>query len=133
MSDEGQAEDPNSTAESTSEITAGSSPLNTLERYWGDIREHEFGAAYEYLAPGIAAGLSKSQFIQSEEKAGIQTAQFEGEVAHEEPAAAEVQVTSLVTHDGEFGCREWTGVYGLTREHDKWSIVRASILPHPCQ
>lgn len=133
MSGEQQTEEEDgSAATSSSEASAGTSPLNTLGRYWSDVKEHSFGAAYEYLAPGAAAGLTKSQFIQSEEKAGIRDAQFEGEVAHEAGDTAEVRVTSLVTQDNEFGCREWAGDYGLTREQGKWLIVRASITPHSC-
>jgi len=131
---EDQTEGQNGTSsESTSQATTVSGPLNTLGRYWSDIREHAFGEAYEYLVPGAAAGLSKSQFIQSEEKTGIQNARFEGEVADEENGiSAEVRVTSLVTHDTEFGCRAWVGTYDLTRGHGKWLIARASITPHSC-
>jgi hypothetical protein len=111
--------------------SASSEALVTLNRYWSDIRDHGFAAAYGYLAPG-AAGKSESQFIASEEEAGVRNAQFHGNVVTSTGSSATVAVESLRTEDSQFGCRHWTGTYTLGRNGGGWLIQRAQLTPHSC-
>jgi hypothetical protein len=105
--------------------------LDTVNKYWSDVRDHSFGEAYGYLGPG-AAGKSESQFISSEEQAGITNAQFHGTVTNETSSSATVNVDSLTTEDAQFGCRRWNGTCTLVRESGSWRIQKAAITPHSC-
>jgi hypothetical protein len=111
--------------------SASGEALDTLNKYWLDIRDHGFAEAYGYLAPG-SAGKSESQFIASEEEAGIKNAQFRGTVTGTYGSTASVSVGSLITEDAQFGCRSWTGTYSLVRESGEWRIQRAALTPHSC-
>lgn len=122
-----QSEEP----EPANNNSASSEALGTLDKYWSYIRDHGFAQAYSYLAPG-AAGLSESQFIASEEHAGIENAQFHGNVAEATADSATVNVQSLITNDAQFGCRTWSGSYSLTRDSGGWRIERAALTPHSC-
>jgi hypothetical protein len=111
--------------------SASGEALDTLNKYWSDIRDHGFAEAYGYLGPG-AAGKSESQFISSEEQAGVKNAQFHGTVTNETGSTATVNVDSLTTEDSEFGCRRWNGTYTLSREDGSWRIQKAALTPHSC-
>jgi hypothetical protein len=117
--------------ESPSSAPQSGEALDTLNKYWSSIRDHGFATAYGYLAPG-AAGKSESQFISSEEEAGIKNAQFHGTVTHESGSTASVSVQSLITEDAQFGCRSWSGTYALAQESGAWRIQRATLTPHSC-
>jgi hypothetical protein len=106
-------------------------PLEALNHYWADIRDHGFSSAYGYLAPS-AKTLSESQFVGSENRANIENAQFHGRVTAESGGTASVDVVSLVTHDAEYGCRSWSGSYTLAEEGGRWRIARAAISPRSC-
>jgi hypothetical protein len=118
-------------SESPSSGSQSSEPLDTLNKYWSSVRDHGFATAYGYLSPG-AAGKSESEFISSEEEAGIKNAQFHGTVTHESGSTASVSVQSLVTEDTQFGCRRWSGTYALVQESGAWRIQRAALTPHSC-
>jgi hypothetical protein len=114
-----------------SAASASVKPLEALNHYWADVRDHGFSEAYNYLAPS-ARSLSESQFVASERKSGIEDAQFDGSVTSSEGDTAYVAVVSLVTHDAEFGCRSWGGSYTMVEEDGNWRIARASISPRSC-
>jgi hypothetical protein len=118
-------------SESPSSASQSSEAVDTLNKYWSSVRDHGFATAYGYLAPG-AAGKSESEFIASEEEAGIKNAQFHGTVTHESGSAASVSVQSLITEDAQFGCRSWSGTYTLVQESGVWQIQRAALTPHSC-
>jgi hypothetical protein len=117
--------------ESPSSGPSSGDPLETLNTYWSDVRDHGFATAYSYLAPG-AAGQSESEFVSGEQRAGISNAQFHGTVTSNSGSTATVTVDSLVTEDAQFGCRRWSGSYTLTKESGEWRISRAAITPHGC-
>jgi hypothetical protein len=120
-----------SAIETATTSTPGSESLEALERYWADIRAHNYGGAYTYLAPG-ASGLSESEFISSEQHAGIQHVEFHGQTGASSSSTATIEVTSLITHDQQFGCRIWSGSYDMTNQNDAWLIKNASLTPRPC-
>jgi hypothetical protein len=120
-----------SESESPSSGTTSGDPLETLNRYWSDVRDHGFATAYSYLAPG-AAGQSESQFVSGEQRAHISNTQFHGTVTSNSGSTATVTVDSLITEDAQFGCRSWSGTYTLTQESGEWRISRAAITPHGC-
>ena len=105
--------------------------LLALNHYWSAIRDHGFSAAYGYLAPGMA-GMTEAQFVASEEQANIADAQFHGGVTASSGSSATIQVVSLVTHDGQFGCRAWSGSYQMTHEGGHWRIAHAALTPSSC-
>ncbi|MGA2165788.1 MAG: DUF2510 domain-containing protein [Solirubrobacteraceae bacterium] len=111
--------------------TPGSESLEALERYWADIGAHNYSGAYTYLAPG-ASGLSESEFISSEQHAGIQHVEFHGQTGASSSSTATIEVASLITHDQQFGCRIWSGSYETTNQNDAWLIKKASLTPRPC-
>jgi hypothetical protein len=122
---------PTATTATTPAASNSSEALGALERYWEDIGEHNYTGAYIYLAPG-ASGLSESEFISSEQHAGIQDAAFHGRVLSSSDSGAKIEVVSLVTHDQQFGCRDWSGSYEMTDQSDMWLIEKAVITPRPC-
>lgn len=115
-----------------SSTSSASDPLEALNKYWSDIRDHGFATAYAYLTPGAAAGKTESQFIASEEEAGIKNAQFHGKVSESTGSTATIAVESLITEDAQFGCRRWSGRYTLTNENGGWRIQRADLTPRSC-
>lgn len=117
---------------SKSETSTSGDPLETLNRYWSDIRDHAFATAYGYLASGAAAGQPESVFVSGEQRAHISNAQFHGTVTSNSGSTATVGVDSLVTEDAQFGCRSWSGTYTLSHESGEWRISRAAITPHGC-
>jgi hypothetical protein len=104
--------------------------LVALRSYWADINETRFAAAFQFLAP--QAGQTESQFIAGEHQAGILSAAFSGRVESQAGAQATVDVQSLITHDREFGCRSWTGLYQLAKSDGQWQIEKAVITPTSC-
>lgn len=116
----------------SSPSSSSSEPLETLNKYWSDIRDHGFGEAFGYLAPAAAAGKTKSQFIASETEAGIKNVQFHGKVSEATGSTATLEVESLTTEDAQFGCRRWSGSYTLTNENGGWRIQRAELTPRSC-
>jgi hypothetical protein len=43
-----------------------------------------------------------------------------------------VDVASLKTVDGQYGCRTWTGSYQMTLQGNQWLIERSNITPQAC-
>jgi hypothetical protein len=76
--------------------------------------------------------LSESEFISSEQHAGIQHVEFNGQTGASSSSTATIEVTSLITHDQQFGCRIWSGSYEMTNQNDAWLIKKASLTPRPC-
>ena len=106
-------------------------PLQTVEHYWRDINAGKYGAAFRYLKPGsIPQG--QAQFVSDEQQAGIEKVDFSGQLSARTAASATVAVTSLTTRDAQFGCRDWTGSYQLSKDGAHWLIDRASIAPSQC-
>jgi hypothetical protein len=134
-SDHGGERPGNSEADQNAEASAASatrlSPLEALNHYWADVRDHGFSEAYKYLAPS-ARTLSESQFVASERKASIENVQFEGTTTSDADGSADIAIVSLVTHDAEFGCRSWSGSYTMVEEGSAWRIARAAITPQSC-
>jgi hypothetical protein len=123
---------PTSTETATTSSTTNQPPLETLERYWDDVGAHNYTGAYSHLAPG-ASGLSESEFISSEQRAGIQHVEFHGQLGESSGSgSATINVVSLVTHDEQFGCRVWSGSYQMTEESGSWRIEKAALTPRPC-
>ena len=121
-----------SSATSTT-TTPGPDPtlaLDALDNYWNDISVGDYAAAYSYLAPG-ALNLTQAQFIASEQQANIRSVQFSGVLASSSGSSAAVDVTSLVTVDGQYGCRTWSGSYQMTYQ-GQWLIARSNISPQSC-
>ena len=103
-------------------------PLQTVEHDWRDINAGKYGAAFRYLKPGsIPQG--RAQFVSDEQQAGIEKVDFSGQLSARTAASATVAVTSLTTQDAQFGCRDWTGSYQLSKDGAHWLIDRASIAP----
>jgi hypothetical protein len=123
------ASSPKEGGESTG--TSSGSPLDTLNNYWSDIRDHGFSNAYNLLAPG-AVSEGESQFVANEQKTHIENAKFHGEIASRSGSSATVTVLSLVTHDQEFGCRTWSGSYTMSNEGGSWRIEHAALSPQSC-
>jgi zinc-ribbon domain len=124
----------NENATSTAATPSGANePLEALKRYWDDIGSHDFSGAYGYLAPG-AVSLNESEFVSSEERAGIQHVEFHGQAKEgsSSTTSATIEVVSLITHDTQFGCRVWSGSYQMTDESGSWHIEKASLTPRPC-
>ncbi len=121
-----------STATQSSTAPATSEPLEALERYWADIGSQNYNGAYTYLAAGAAGGLSESEFVSSERRAGIQHVEFRGQVGASSSSTATIEVVSLVTHDQQFGCRVWSGSYEMTDQSGSWEIEKASLTPRSC-
>jgi hypothetical protein len=126
-----------STATSTASSAATSvSPgpagaVAALDSYWNDISVGAYAAAYGYLAPG-ALNLTQAQFVASEQQADIQSVEFTGSLGASSGSSATVDVASLVTIDGQYGCRTWTGSYQMTLQGDQWLIERSNITPQAC-
>jgi hypothetical protein len=111
--------------------TASVSPLDALNTYWSDIRDHSFSAAYHLLASG-AVSEGESQFVANEQNTHIHNAQFRGEITSRSSSTATVSVLSLATHDEEFGCRTWSGSYTMSYEGGNWRIEHAALSPQSC-
>jgi hypothetical protein len=126
-----EQQETSSTVGQAPQASATPAPLQALDGYWTDIRAHDFSGAYRYLAPG-AIGLSESQFVASEREARVESVRFSGEVESNSGASVTVEVTSLVTHDAQFGCRTWTGSYTMEEVGGGWRIARAELSPQPC-
>jgi hypothetical protein len=126
-----EQQETSSTAGPAPQTSATPAPLQALDSYWADIRAHHFSGAYRYLAPG-AIELSESQFVASEREARIESVRFSGEVTSNSGTSATVQVTSMVTHDAQFGCRTWTGSYTMEEPGGGWHIAHADLSPQPC-
>jgi len=126
-----------STASSTASSTAtsvGPGPagaVDALDSYWNDIGAGEYAAAYGYLAPG-ALNLTQAQFVASEQQANIQSVEFSGSLSASSGSSATVDVASLKTVDGQYGCRTWTGSYQMTLQGNQWLIERSNITPQAC-
>ncbi|MGA2012473.1 MAG: hypothetical protein ABSH51_18365 [Solirubrobacteraceae bacterium] len=106
-------------------------PLTVVDSYWFAIDAHDFARAYGYVLPGLIG--SEGAFANSEAQEGIESVAFSGRVSRLSGATATVGVTSLVTHDHEFGCRTWSGTYGMVRRAAGWLIASADITPAPCR
>jgi hypothetical protein len=96
-----------------------------------DIGAGEYAAAYGYLAPG-ALNLTQAQFVASEQQANIQSVEFTGSLGASSGSSATVDVASLKTVDGQYGCRTWTGSYQMTLQGNQWLIERSNITPQAC-
>ena len=122
-----------STASSTA-TSVGPGPagaVDALDSYWNDISAGEYAAAYGYLAPG-ALNLTQAQFVASEQQAHIQSVEFTGSLSASSGSSATVDVASLKTVDGQYGCRTWTGSYQMTLQGNQWLIERSNITPQAC-
>jgi hypothetical protein len=104
--------------------------LAAINRYWGDVRAHDFAKAYAYLVAGAVE--SESQFVANERRARITSVQFNGEVTSSSEATATVGIVSLITRDAQYGCRSWTGSYEMTNGGSGWQIARANLSPKSC-
>ena len=106
-------------------------PVAAIKAYWADIGTHRFGPAYFYLAPG-SLSQTQAQFVAGEQQSKIISVSFSGQVTSESAADATVEVNSLITHDHQFGCRSWSGVYQMVSNEGQWQIQKASITPTSC-
>jgi heat shock protein HslJ len=57
-----------------------------------------------------------ADFASEEQQAQIESVSFQGHLASGSSSAARVDVDSLTTIDGQYGCRTWSGAYQLTRQ-----------------
>lgn len=123
------------TPERASSTDAGSSRgariLAALQKYWADIRTHDFVAAFGYLVPG-AVDLTEGEFISEQKRLGVKSASFKGAVSASTSQSATVGVVSLLTRDREHGCRTWSGSYALVVEDGFWRILREALTPRRC-
>jgi hypothetical protein len=117
-------------ADAPGPATAG--PISDLTDYWSEIASHRFAAAYADLAPG-AINQSEQAYIAGEQSSRVEGASFTGHVVADDGSSAAVEVDALVTHDGTYGCRDWTGSYAMTNQEGRWVIQRANISPHACE
>ena len=106
-------------------------PLAVLESYWSAIQAHGFAVAYGYLVPGTISQ-TEPAFVAFEQHEGIENVEFHGTVTAMSPTSATVAVDSLVTNDHQFGCRTWSGSYGLRHGSSGWRIASANITHKPC-
>jgi hypothetical protein len=106
-------------------------PLRTVQLYWRDIGAQNYRAAYRFLASGSVTQTA-ADFVSAERQAQIQSVSFQGSLASASTSAATVDVNSLITTDGQYGCRKWSGAYHLTRRAGTWVIAHASIAPASC-
>jgi hypothetical protein len=111
---------------------ASSDALAALSSYWQSIGRHDFAAAYALVAPG-AIPQSQAQWVRIEQQTDVQSVRFTGETTNSTGTEATVRISSLVTHDLRFGCRNWTGTYQMINQAGHWLISRADITPASCQ
>ena len=114
-----------------SSTPAGSGPVDALDSYWADINTGAYAAAYGFLAPG-AINLTETQFVASEQQARIKSATFAGVLGPSTASTATVDVTSLQTVDGQYGCRTWSGTYQMLYQNNQWLIAHSAISPQAC-
>jgi hypothetical protein len=115
----------------TPAVGASTTPLAALSSYWHRIGAHQYGAAYNDLAPN-AVSFSQSAFVSQERQAGISSVSFHGHATSNDGSTATVAVDSLTTHDRQYGCRHWTGSYQMINDGSQWLIQRANLSPQPC-
>lgn len=113
-------------------LTAGGEPaIAALDKYWADVQQHDFGAAFGYFAAG-ATDLTESQFISDEERSGIKTVSFRGTVIATAKSSATVGVLSLIIRDQEDGCGRSSGSYTMVEEDNFWRILDAALTTRSC-
>jgi len=125
---------PSTPAPATHTTTTTPSPAGALvavNSYWHDVGAGNYAGAYAVLVPG-AISLTQAQFVASEQQAGIQSVQFDGQVGYASGSSATVDVSSLVTKSRQNGCQAWTGSYQMTYENSAWMIQRANLVSRLC-
>ncbi len=123
---------PSTTAPSTSPAGASEAetPVAALDGYWSDIENKEYSGAWAHETSHT--GGEEAHWVHEEEGNGVSRVKYEfaqGSISGDE---ATVNVVHLVTHDQTYGCRYWTGSYGMLNEGGKWLISSANIEPHSC-
>jgi cytoskeletal protein RodZ len=101
-----------------------------VDSYWGDIENHDFSGAYEIEEP--SAGSSESEWVQAEEKEGVERISYSFEPGSLEGNEATVNVGSLQTVARKTGCYTWTGYYRLTDYSGTWKITHDGLERHSC-
>ncbi len=104
-------------------------PVVSLEGYWGDIDTGAYAEAWAYLG---VAGETKAAFVQGEQEAGPANIELLGRLTGISGSHARVDVSRLVTHDQQYGCRSWSGYYEMVKSDGKWLIANARISPKAC-
>lgn len=108
----------------------GGEALATVYRHWRDIQEGDYGAAWETETQQLAG--EKSTWVRGQLEDEIESVSYRFALVG--PAAGHwvVQIVHLETIDRRYGCRQWTGSYGVSKEGNEWKISEASLESHPC-
>lgn len=101
-----------------------------VDSYWGDIQNHDFSGAYQIEEP--SAGSSESEWVQTEEKEGVEHVSYNFEPGSLEGNEATVNIGSLQTVASKTGCYTWTGDYRLTDYGGTWKITYDGLERHSC-
>ncbi len=101
-----------------------------VDSYWGDIENHDYSGAYQIEEP--SAGSSESEWVQAEEKEGVEHVSYSFEPGSLEGNEATVNISSLQTVARKTGCYTWTGYYRLTDYSGTWKITHDGLERHSC-
>ncbi len=119
---------PTQTGPSPSEREAHA--VAAMDSYWSDIENHDFSGAYQIEEP--SAGSSESEWVQAEEREGVERVAYSFEPGSLEGNEATVNVDSLQTVARKTGCYTWTGYYRLTDYGGTWKITHDGLERHSC-
>lgn len=104
-------------------------PVISLEYYWGDIDTGAYAKAWTYLS---RPGETETAFIEAEKEARPANIELLGTLTGISGIHATIKVDRLITHDDQYGCRSWSGIYDLVRTDGHWLIASARIAPKAC-
>jgi pyruvate/2-oxoglutarate dehydrogenase complex dihydrolipoamide acyltransferase (E2) component len=119
------------TTQSTPTPAASENPaVEAVTEHWKKIENHEYGAAWADETSSI--GGEESKWVQGQEEVTIESLHYHFRAGEFSGNHATVNIGELKTIDKKYGCRTWTGTYGMVREGGRWLISSAGIEPHPC-
>jgi hypothetical protein len=124
------AEEETSTTSSAGPSGEAGAALAVVNEHWQDIAEGRYEAAWEKETESVAGG--EENWVRGQEEAGIEKVSYDFALASFSGQHATVRIVKLQTVDRRYGCRNWTGTYGVSKENGQWLISEAHLESHPC-
>ena len=101
--------------------------LQTAETIGRDIEVGKDGARHPIPRARPPFPRAKTESASDEQQAGIEERRFQRQSYPLDRSVGDIAVASLTTNDAQFGCRNWTGSYQLSKDGARWLFDRASI------
>jgi hypothetical protein len=128
--------DSSSISKSTARSSGTPGVRATIERHWMKREDQQLSSAYADLSRRFRADPavgSESAWVARQEENLVQDAIVRVRPKNVKKRSAQAEIVRLRVQARRLGCKEWSGLYTLTRSRGRWLIDSATLSQRSCQ